>query len=141
MARAQEVTPAGDREKWLLELVEKKFDGNVASFARTVAQLTGKSWETEKSAFYRIVRGEQGRLVDWRLGHYATALGFTGRFLQVWKEGEEEADESVLPQHLSPREVRDALVTVLALVDDLVARVERLEQQRQPRTRKAATPR
>lgn len=137
MARAQEVRPAGDRERWLLELVDKKFDGNVTAFIRAVSARTGKSWETEKSAFYRIVRGEPGRLVEWRLGHYADVLGFTGRFIQVWREAAEEDDESVLPLTLSPREVRAALLTLMNQVSHLERQVETLEQLQQPRTRRA----
>lgn len=73
VARARPVQPAGEREQKLLELVDRF--GSVASFARDVARRTKKKPETEKSAYYRIIRGEEGDLVVWRLRHYAAVLG------------------------------------------------------------------
>ncbi len=75
--------------------------------------------------------------MEWRLGHYADVLGFTGRFIQVWREAAEEDDESVLPLTLSPREVRAALLTLMNQVSHLERQVETLEQLQQPRTRRA----
>lgn len=73
VARAKPAQPAGERERRLLELVDRR--GSVASFARAVAELTGKTVDTEKSAYYRIIRGQDGDLVVWRLRQYATVLG------------------------------------------------------------------
>lgn len=138
VARAKEVSPAGERERALLQMVEEKFDHNVAAFSRRVAERTGRSATTEKSSFYRIVRGESGRMVPVRLGHYAHVLGVPVKtFLKAWEEGEAAADASVLPLRLSPREVRNALVLLLDQVAHLERQVEALERQQQPRTRRA----
>ncbi len=95
VARAQQVRPAGAKEQALLDLIDEKYDNNVAKFARAVAKRTGKTWETEKSSLYRIIRGERGRLVTWRLGHYAAVLGISeSSFLEAWAEDEAAAGAS-----------------------------------------------
>lgn len=65
--------PAGEREQRLLDLVEGY--GTTAEFIRAVSARTHRSPVTEKSAFYRIVRGRPGDRVQWRVRHYASVLG------------------------------------------------------------------
>jgi hypothetical protein len=137
VAPAEPVRPAGDREQALYDLVEAKF-GNNAEFFRRVAKLTKKKPATEKSSYYRIIRGNPGRRHLWRLGHYAKVLGISAEtFLAAWEEDEAAADETSLPLNLSPREVRDALLKLIDQVDRLAGQVERLEQQQPSKSRRA----
>jgi hypothetical protein len=134
VAKAQEAQLAGDRERDLRDLIERKFDDNIAAFARAVAARTKKTPETEKKALYRILEGKPGSRVRWRLGHYAAVLGVSpGPFVAAWEEGEEAVDDSGLPLRLSPREVRAALVTLQSQVARLERQVAHLEQRQQPR--------
>lgn len=139
MAKASPVRPAGPREQDLYDLVDRKFPDKPRFYER-VAKLTQLSPDTEKSSFYRVIRGDRGRKVRWRLGIYAKVLEISPEaFLKAWAEDEEAVAGGSLPLRLSPREVRDALVALRDQVARLERQVEALERRRQPRSRRAET--
>lgn len=139
VAFQEAVKPAGERERALDALVRDRFGNNVTEFARRVAAKRGNQMASEKSAYYRILRGADGRLVRERLKTYAEVLGVSPtQFLQAWAGDAKAvaAESSSLPPRLNPAEVRALFLEVIGRIDDLVGRVERLEQQGLPKRRR-----
>jgi len=115
VARAKEAQPAGDRERGLRDLVEDRFDNNIAAFAKEVAKLTGNGWQSEKKAFYRILEGKPGRLVQSRLRFYAKVLRVSPRsLLEQWQDDESSNQR---------RSIDDAFAT--SLLGQIVEEIER----------------
>lgn len=97
MARAKPAAAAGEREQRLLARVDEIY-GNTAAFARDVASRTGLSPASEKSAFYRIIRGAPGDRVEWRLRHYAALLKIdTQTLVSEWEAPTGAADAAARP--------------------------------------------
>lgn len=137
VARSKPATPVSERERELDKLVDEKFASNIAAFSRAVAARTQREPTTEKKAYYRIINGESGDLLEWRLGHYAAVLDVDPKsLLEQWEEpaATDEAAPSELPLNLSTRQLRDALQALIERVDRLSGQVERLGRRGSPRT-------
>jgi len=143
VAFQEPVEPVGERERALDALVRDRFGNNITEFARKVAAKRGNKMGSEKSAYYRILRGDDGRLVRDRLKTYAEVLKVSPKpFLQTWAEDATRAaaDSSSLPPRLSPKEVRALFLELIGRIDRLVDQVEDLERRVPPKRQQEAKP-
>jgi hypothetical protein len=131
VARATQAKPKGPKERRLLRAVDEAYPSTVA-FLREVSNVTKDSLDAEKTAFYRIVRGEIGDKTGWRLRKYAVLLKVKPE--EILRPAELRAAavaDSPARRRPNLRSLEADLETLADRVDRLARQVSRLAQQGQ----------